>query len=226
MAKTSWATVNRSVPLGDGVSRVFCTAELDFNHVAGNYVILRSDIPNPEKPGEPLKRAYSISNPPDANDPRGFHFTVSRVGPVSDWLIGRSAGDRIEFSGPWGKKFRALPEDAPGPVHLVATGTGFSPIGAMALDRCAHGRNRVGVWWQTDEAYDPMALDELAKSERFEVTVGPDALDAVPVDVGALYFLAGDGALLIPLEDRLLAAGVPATAVRTEYFFNKRPKPS
>ena len=48
MAKPSWATVNRSVYLGDGVARVFCTAEEDFHHVAGNYVILRSDIPNPE----------------------------------------------------------------------------------------------------------------------------------------------------------------------------------
>ena len=224
MAKTSWAIVNRTVSLGDGVARIFCTAESDFHHVAGNYVILRSDIPNPDKPGEPLKRAYSISNPPDAHEPRDFHFTVSRVGPVSEWLIGRASGDRIEFSGPWGKKFRARPEDAPGPVHLVATGTGFSPIGAMALDRCAHGCNRVAVWWQTGEAYDPQTLDELTNSERFAVTVGSDLLDDVPVDTGALYFLAGDGSLLIPLEDRLLAAGVPVTAVRTEYFFNKRPK--
>lgn len=224
MAKTKWATVTGYEDLGGNVHRLFCRADEPLGHVSGNYVILRSSLTNPEKPEDVLKRAFSISTPPDPGAPHDFCFTAIKVGPTSAWLSERRAGDRLEFSGPWGKKFRAQEEDEVGPVHLVATGTGFSPIGSMAVERSRTAAEAVSLWWETDYSYDAEVVDALRSHPQFSVVVGPDATKSVPADPAALYFLAGDGAILVPLADRLRSAGVPVEQIRTEFFFNKPPK--
>ena len=224
MAKTKWASVTSHENLGDGVTRIHCLADNDLLHVAGNYVILRSTVPNPEKPGEVLKRAYSISSAPDPENPRSFHFTIVDVGETSSWLSQREQGDRVEFSGPWGKKFRAKPDDPEVPVHLIATGTGFSPIGAMAVDRSRTGGLPVTVWWQTVHDYDQDVVNALRSNERFSIHIGSSVVDEVPPESNALYFLAGDGAVIVPLCEKLSANGVPKENIRTELFFNKPPK--
>ena len=65
MAKTKWATVTEHLDLGDGVHRISVEADEDIGHVAGNYVFLRSTLTNPDKPTDVLKRAYSLSTPPE-----------------------------------------------------------------------------------------------------------------------------------------------------------------
>lgn len=224
MAKTKWATVTGYEDLGGDVHRLHCRADEPLGHVAGNYVILRSTLSHPSKPGDVLKRAFSISSAPDPSDPLRFCFTVLSVGPTSAWLTQRREGDRLEFSGPWGKKFRAQDGDVDGPVHLFATGTGFSPIGAMAVDRRGAGSAPICLWWQTEHHYDADILAALRADPRFSVTVGHDVADTVPADPEALYFLAGDGAAIVPICERLIDEGVPAGQLRTEYFFNKPPK--
>ncbi|MEC7948669.1 MAG: FAD-dependent oxidoreductase [Myxococcota bacterium] len=226
MAKTKWATVTGHEDLGGGVHRIHCLADEPLHHVAGNYVILRSTVPNPDKPGEVLKKAYSISSAPDAESPQRFHFTIVDVGAMSAWLASQRVDGRVEFSGPWGRRFRAQPDDPDGPVHLFATGTGFSPVGAMAITRSRSGATPVGVWWQTEHTYDDGVLAALKQDPRFSVTVGAHVADAVPAEPEALYFLAGDGAVIIPLCERLEQAGVPDAHIRTEFFFNKPAKPT
>lgn len=224
MAKTKWARVAKHENLGGNVHRIHCIADDEMSHVAGNYVIVRSTITNPVKPEDVLKRAYSISSAPNPSSPRNFHFTVTNTGPTSEWLSGRREGDRLEFSGPWGKKFRAQPDDPDATVHLFAIGTGFSPIGAMAISRLESGESPVHLWWQTSQTYDDDVLQSLASNSRFHITVGEQLINHVPADPEALYFFAGDGAIILPLCNRLLSQGVPSSHLRTEYFFNKPPK--
>tara|TARA_B100000683_G_C12395182_1_gene517263 strand:- start:166 stop:843 length:678 start_codon:yes stop_codon:yes gene_type:complete len=224
MAKTKWARVVGHEHLGADIHRIHCIADDDFHHVAGNYVILRSTLTNPEKPEDVLKRAYSISSAPNASSPRDFHFTVINTGATSEWLSERREGDRLEFSGPWGKKFRAQPDDPDTVVHLFATGTGFSPIGAMAVSRTQNGQSPVHLWWQTSHKYDEEVLETLQSNNRFKVSVGNNLVDLVPADPKALYFFAGDGETIVPLCNRLISEGVPPQQLRTEYFFNKPPK--
>lgn len=224
MATIKWATVTGHQDLGGQTHRVLCEADEALGHVAGNYVILRSALPHPDKPGEVLRKAYSISSAPDPAQPRRFHMTVAVVGPLSAWIAARRPGERLSFSGPWGKRFRAQPDDAPGPVHLFATGTGWSPIGAMACARQRAGGGPVSVWWQTEHTYDPDVLQSLTADARFTVRTGAALSAAVPADPEALYFLAGDGAVITPLCARLRAAGVPAERLRTEPFFNRPPR--
>ena len=221
MAKTKWARVIGHEHLGGNIHRIRCIADEDLNHVAGNYVILRSTITNPDKPEDVLKRAYSISSAPDSSSPRDFHFTVINTGATSEWLCQRREGDRLEFSGPWGKKFRAQPDDPDTVVHLFATGTGFSPIGAMAQSRTQNGQSPVHLWWQTSHQYDEDVLTLLRSNHRYHVSVGENLVDDIPADPQALYFFAGDGEAIVPLCKRLLSEGVPEQQLRTEYFFNK-----
>ena len=224
MAKTKWASVIKHEDLGGNVHRIHCVADEDLNHVAGNYVILRSTLTNPDKPEDVLKRAYSISSAPDSSSPKDFHFTIINTGDTSAWLSERREGDRVEFSGPWGKKFRAKPEDPDTAVHLFATGTGFSPIGAMAVSRRFSGNSPVHVWWQTSHTYDEDVFATFASDSRYHIYTGEDIADKVTADPEALYFFAGDGEVIVPLCNRLLAEGVPSQQLRTEYFFNKPPK--
>ena len=73
---------------------------------------------------------------------------------------------------------------------------------------------------------DGDVLEALRRDDRFSVAVGDSVSEVVPADPQALYFLAGDGAVIVPLCARLQAAGVPAAQLRTEFFFNKPPKPA
>ena len=94
----------------------------------------------------------------------------------------------------------------------------------MAVDRSHSGREPISVWWQTEHSYDSDVLTALRRDPRFSVAVGGHVVDAVPSDPEALYFLAGDGSVIVPLCERLLSEGVPTEQLRTEFFFNKPPK--
>ncbi len=216
------ARITEVLELIPGLVELRCRAEEPLVYAGGAYIIARTDLPNPEKPGEVIKRAWSLAELPDPADPCAFTVRVDVCGEASRWLAGRSPGDPLLFSGPWGRKFRFFEEDR-GPVHLVATGTGLSPIGTLAAERLrdAQAPGSVSLWWQTDRPYRLGDLEALAADERFGVCVGSGALAQVPIEPEALYFLAGDGALLAPLAARLAAAGVPAGRLRTEYFFNR-----
>jgi NAD(P)H-flavin reductase len=221
MAKTKWATVTGHKNIGDNVHRIDCRSDEPLNHTSGNYVILRSSIVNPDKPDDVIKKAYSISSAPDEEDPLNFHFTIIDIGLMSHWLSCRTKGDRLEFSGPWGKKFREQPDDTASLIHLFATGTGFSPIGAMAVERIKQTNTKVCVWWQSDHIYDQPTLEQLKKHVNFTVRTGANIVSEVPADKDALYFMAGDGSIISPLCNRLLTEGVHLDSIRTEYFFNK-----
>lgn len=221
MARTRHATVLQVEDRGLGIHHINIEADEPFDAVAGNTIILRSRVPHPDKPGEVIKRAVSLSTLPDRDHPRRFAVTIAAVGPFSRDLAARRPGDRIEFSGPWGKRFRIFDDDPDGPVHLFATGTGWSPIGAIATALVDRGRGPLAAWWQTGHAWDPDRLRALRQSPGVRVEVGEDLAPRVPADPEALYFLAGDGAVIGPLRNRLLAAGVAADRIRVEAFFHK-----
>ncbi len=216
------ARITEVFELIPGIVELRARAEEALMYAGGAYIIARTDLPNPEKPGEVIKRAWSLAELPDPADPCAFTLRIEVCGEASRWLAGRSPGDILLFSGPWGRKFRFFDGDR-GPVHLVAAGTGLSPIGTLAAEwlRDERARDAISLWWQTDRPYRLEDLEALAADERFGVRVGAEALAQVPLDPAALYFLAGDGALLAPLAARLAAAGVSAGRLRTEYFFNR-----
>ena len=158
MAKTKWATVIEHEELGGNVHRVHCQADEPLGHVPGNYVILRSTLVNPDKPMTCEACAlYFQRCRSEGTTPILLHSDRCRS---DERLAVPEAGDRLE-PGPWGK-FKVQEGDVDGPVHLFATGTGFSPIGAMALERTRSGTASVSVGGKqstgTTKTFSPFSI--------------------------------------------------------------------
>jgi ferredoxin-NADP reductase len=103
-------------------------------HLAGQHVDVRLTAPD----GYSVQRSYSIAS---AAGSARVELSVQRVpdGEVSPYLCDvLSVGDRIELRGPVGGWFVWRPAD-PGPVLLVAGGSGIAPLMAMVRTRAAEG---------------------------------------------------------------------------------------
>jgi ferredoxin-NADP reductase len=199
-------------------------------HRAGQYVLLHARAAD----GTVVKRAYSIASPP-AEDPR-CEVCVRLVPnhPASTFVHTLAPGDEVAFSGPWGK---FVVDDEARDLTLVATGTAISCTGAIPRDELAHPRSRrVRLLWGLRSEQDVHAregLDELiraharfsyviALSRPVETTTPPARVTDLlreSVSPEALYYLAGNGAMIADAEDILDAAGVPGSSIRKEVFF-------
>jgi len=99
---------------------------------AGQYI-------NVEVPGVPERRAFSLANPP--YEPTRLELHVRRVpgGKATAWLHeDLQPGDRLKFSGPYGRFF--VRKSATEPMIFLAGGAGLSSPKAMILDLLAEGR--------------------------------------------------------------------------------------
>jgi ferredoxin-NADP reductase len=199
-------------------------------HRAGQYVLLHARAAD----GSIVKRAYSLASPP-AEDPL-FEFCVRLVPnhPASTFVHTLAPGDAVSFSGPWGK---FVVDDQQRDLTLVATGTAISCTGAIMRDELACPQSRrVRLFWglrSEQDAHDRARLDELVHAHpRFSYAVAlsrPAEIRTPPtrvtdllrdnVSTEALYYLAGNGAMIADAEDILYAAGVPLSSIRKEVFF-------
>lgn len=210
MADVKRALVASLEDLGQGYVSLRLVTPEPHGAAAGQYLILHTDLPNPDKPGQVLKRAYSFAGLPA---PDRFELTVATPGPTSRWLAARQPGDTLGYSGPWGSRFLLAGE---GEVAFFATGSGLSPVGALLDAALAAGRP-ARLWWQTAHAYQPERLARW-RTAGVQIEVGP-ALS--PSQHEADWFLAGDGAEIERVQ--ALLAGLPSERVRVERFFTPRP---
>lgn len=200
-------------------------------HRAGQYILLHA----PGADGNPVKRAYSIASPPGGGP--SFDLCVRQVpeGPASGFVHRVAPGTEVAFTGPWGK---FVVDDGDRDLVLVATGSAISCTGAILEDELARPRaRRVSLYWglrHESDVHGTTRLDTLGRAHpRFHYQVvlsrpGPEwtgprgrvtqllERDARPE---ALYYLAGNGAMIAEAEEGLLAAGVPSTSIRKEAFF-------
>jgi CDP-4-dehydro-6-deoxyglucose reductase len=91
------------------------------------------------------RRQYSIATPPHADEQLQFHVRHMPGGVFTDNLFGLGPQpvkerDILRVEGPMGTFF--LRADNPGPIILLASGTGFAPIKAIAEHIFAEGINR------------------------------------------------------------------------------------
>lgn len=106
-------------------------------HVAGQHVDVRLMAPD----GYSAVRSYSIASAP--NSQGRIELTVERLpnGEVSPYLTQDLAvGDRLELRGPIGGWF-VWHTEQPGPVQLVAGGSGIVPLMAMIRARELFGNS-------------------------------------------------------------------------------------
>jgi ferredoxin-NADP reductase len=139
-------------------------------HRAGQHVDVRLTAPD----GYHTERSYSIASPPEQSDQ--LVLTVERLedGEVSPYLVDELAiGDQLEFRGPIGGYF-VWDVESPGPLLLVAGGSGVVPLMAMVRHRAARASRvptrLLASWRSIDDVIYRAELDQLAeRANGFEV---------------------------------------------------------
>ena len=213
----------------------FALAAGEVGFSGGQYIIVNTGI---ELAGGKLaKRAYSILSSDD--DQGEFQIAVRRVGegPGSNFMHRIEVGTELTFSGPWGK-FVCNGESA-GPRLVFATDTGITA--ALGLLQGLRSRPLAdatkAVWLiESDDYFLPPAFVRSLLERRcqnFGVAAAREVGDATRVDsalamlerslestVPSIAFLAGDGAVIYPVRERLIAAGMQKENIHLEAFFN------
>jgi len=204
MADIRNARVVRSEAAGEGFWLVGAVAEADVRALPGQWGAFHTDLPNPLKPGQTLRRAWSFAR---VDGPR-FELFVAVVGTCTRWLAERRPGDALPFTGPWGSRFVLDGDDA---VGFYAAGSGISAVATMVDAALLAGRP-VRLAWDRHGG-----LDERVAGWR---AAGADVeLGATVVEEGARrWWYAGDGERL----DAVLA-GRDVPPGRVERFYTPRP---
>ena len=95
-----------------------------FDYHPGQFITLHF-----EKDNIPLKRSYSIANPPMQNNVVEFAASFVEGGPGTELLFNLKKGDTLKVTGPYGRLI--LKPELPIRYVLVATSTGVTPYRAM-----------------------------------------------------------------------------------------------
>lgn len=198
------ARVLRSAAAGDGFWTVEAVAETDVGALPGQWGAFHTDLPNPLKPGQTLRRAWSFAR---VEGPR-FELFVAVVGTCTRWLVERRPGDGLPFTGPWGSRFLLDGDDA---VGFYAAGSGISAVATM-VDAAVRAGRPVCFAWDLTSGLDGRVAGWRAAG--VDVRLGVHSVD----EAGRRWWYAGDGARL----DAVLA-GRDVPPNRVERFYTPRP---
>ena len=221
--------------------------EAPVEFTGGQWLLFNSGVPVGDKPA---KRAYSILSAD--SEESGFQIALRRIesGPASTHLMDTvKVGDRLEFSGPYGKNYVLPPEDelldpSGGPALFFATETGITAaLGAIASKRFKAALKRVRLIWflpknEPNYFLPPDWVREVLPAEvrdNFSVEyIDPPGehsrleqarrvLDKF-LEEGAPgpIFLSGDGHVVKALRATLTVNEVPERQIRAEPYFNNK----
>jgi len=205
-------------------------------HLPGQHV----DVRLTAEDGYQTARSYSLAAPPDGDR---LEITVQRAdgGEVSPFLADDlEVGDRVELRGPLGGWFVWRPED-PGPVLLVAGGSGVVPLMAMIRARAGVSRAPFRLIYSVRTPEDRLYAAELrrraaedggldvsyvytreapADSPRPPGRIRADDLvtHGWPPDFEPTCFVCGPTPLVEAVAGLLVAAGHDPGRIRTERF--------
>lgn len=235
MAQPRVARLVKAQRLGpDARLLTFALAQAELGFTGGQYIIVNTGI---ELAGGRLaKRAYSILSSDE--EQREFQIAVRRIGagPGSNFMHRISEGAELTFSGPWGK---FVSNGASDPRLVFATDTGITAALGL-LQGCrprALTNDTKAIWFvESDDYFLPSSFvrDSLTGyCAHFSVAAAPATGDSARLDsalallacsLGSTLpgsaFLAGDGAVIYPLRERLTAAGMQKENIHLEAFFN------
>ena len=238
MAQQKKAIILESKPLNEETKLLHLKLEegQTLNFTGGQYVIVNTNISLPQ--GKLAKRAYSILS--RDNDQDKFQIAVKKLldGPASNYFHDSAPGTTIPFSGPWGQFF-CDPSTKIQKAMVIATDTGITA--ALGLIQSQNFKNCVKkfylLWLVESLNYflPPSFLEEKlgADCAGFFIRIipgvwnperGARSLELFKLfledRMGELSFLSGDGNLLYPFKDELLAQGFNDSQIKIECFFN------
>jgi ferredoxin-NADP reductase len=200
----------------------------------GQYVIVDTGVTLPN--GKRAKRAYSILSSDEEQWRFGIAVKKLPAGPGSNAMHEMTVGSTLSFSGPWGKNYIADPTTL-GRALVFATDTGITAAMGLARSRALGSAGQLVwlVWYVgSDEDFiaEPFvraslgnAADRLVIEPALPIGHPERAAHARAVafrhwEGSTSAFLSGDGAVVTPLREALLEAGLSDHHVRVETFFN------
>ncbi len=234
LAWTRWrpAAITAITPLTPRV-KSFRLA-VDFAHAfrAGQHV----DVRLTAEDGYQAQRSYSIASAPNESGTIELVIEGLDGGEVSGFFLEvAEVGDAIELRGPVGGSFAWGPEEG-GPLLLVGGGSGVVPLLAMLRHR-AHAAPEIpcALIYSVRGRAGAIALAELEARARDEPgfmlrllttregagrRIDAEVVAAVLAGLGppARSFVCGANPFVGAAASLLLAAGLPASSIRTERF--------
>jgi ferredoxin-NADP reductase len=206
-------------------------------HLAGQHVDVRLTAAD----GYSTQRSYSLAAPADGDRVK---LTVQRVpdGEVSPYLTdGFSLGSQLEIRGPVGGWFVWRPTD-PGPVLLVAGGSGIVPLMAMIRARHASGsrtpfrlvyslRTPAELYYADELRHPPLGSEGVDVTYVFTRAVPADwptpprrisvediTAAGLPAEAGPTCFVCGPTGFVEAVANMLVTLGHDPGRVKTERF--------
>jgi ferredoxin-NADP reductase len=211
------------------------TLDLDVPSWAGHRAGQHLDVRLTAEDGYQAERSYSIASAPG----NGVQLTIERLddGEVSPYLVDDAReGDQFEVRGPIGGYF-VWDGDEPGPVLLIAGGSGVVPLMAIARHRARIGSTTPMKLLYSSRTWDDVIYrDEL---EKLGIDVVHTLTRAQPpdwtgysrrIDVDMLrevawaasesprVYVCGSTRFVDAAADGLLELGYEANWIRTERF--------
>ncbi len=195
-------------------------------HLAGQHYVIRLTAPD----GYTASRSYSIASAPDDSDV--VEFTVERLegGEVSTFMHEVvEPGDELEVRGPLGGWFVW---DGASPALLLGGGSGAVPLMSMLrLARRTERSDLVRLLVSVRSPDDLLYASELPGPETTVVYTRDVPAGATrqrgritaadvprPPGAGATAYVCGSTGFANAATDLLIAAGLPARAIRVERF--------
>lgn len=150
-------------PLSPRVVGMTFSADAAFPRAAGQYVVLRMD--------DGLTHAFSVASPYSESEPATFQIAVAR-GTTAANVLELGLGSVVSVSGPSGSL--VWKQDAPS--LLVATGTGISPLRAIAVEQLSRPSGPpltllFGCRDATEELWGAELADLATQNSRFRFIV-------------------------------------------------------
>ncbi|WP_138999264.1 FAD-binding oxidoreductase [Rhodococcus zopfii] len=202
-----------------------------FSFRPGQYVRFRI-------PGTAEWRSYSMASGQRHNRRLAFTIRLLPEGAMSDYLRNRAAvGDELEMEGPFGSF--GLDEDSPGPVLMIAGGTGLAPMLSMLETlQTTRERHPIRLVFGCARMADLFHLDEIEArrgfttgldvrvvvdepTDRSGILTGNPVSVLTPEDVAdprSSAYLCGPPAMLDAAHERLQVLGMPRDRIHSEQF--------
>jgi len=230
MATAKQATINSVTSVGKDSMRIVADY-YDEKCVSGKFIIVDTGLVS-EK-GKAVKRAYSLVEVDE--DKKQFTCLVKKLWgtPAADYMHALQKGDSLTFSGPWGKFYE---QDSTGSVWLIATDTGITAC--LGYNNSIKNENvECFMWFKEREDY--FIEDVEIKAENYETHIISKVGGAKRAEQCWLKLqeklknsfpknicMAGDGEVLLFLQEKLIAEGFSVEQIHSELFFNNPAKKS